>query len=88
MAPELTMNEKNLLFRIMDKQYTGGGYKRAAWVVMVCPTAADKAALKSLCGKKLAETGLGGTVAGDPYNACWLTPAGKALYAALLAVNE
>lgn len=74
---EITPDEKELLQRITDNQYSGGGYKRATWVETVCPTRADRALLDALCRKGLAETGLGGTVAGDPYDACWLTPKGK-----------
>jgi hypothetical protein len=74
---EITPNEKEMLRRIADNQYSGGGYKRATWVEMVCPTKADRAVLETLRRKGLAETGLGGTVAGDPYDACWLTPEGK-----------
>jgi hypothetical protein len=74
---ELTSEEKEMLCRIASNQYRGGAYKRATWIDMVCPTKADKAVLEILYRKGLAETGLGGTVAGDPYDACWLTPKGK-----------
>jgi hypothetical protein len=77
---ELTPEEKEMLRRIADNQYSGGAYKRATWIDMVCHTKADKAVLAALCQKGLAETGLGATVAGDPYDACWLTPKGKAAY--------
>ncbi len=77
---ELTLEEKEMLRRIADNPYSGGAYKRATWIDMVCRTEADRAALATLCQKGLAETGLGGTVAGDPYDACWLTPKGKAAY--------
>ncbi len=76
---DLTEEEKDVLCRIAEKEYSGGGYRRAAWIQMVCCTARDKVVLQTLCRKGLAETGLGGTVAGDPYDACWLTPKGKAL---------
>jgi hypothetical protein len=33
--------------------------------------------LDTLCQKGLVETGLGGTVAGDVYDGCWLTQKGK-----------
>ncbi len=75
---EITPEEKEMLRRITDNQYSGGGYKRATWIWMACRTEADRAVLDTLCRKGLAETGLGGTVAGDPYDACWLTPKGKA----------
>jgi len=75
---ELTSEEKEMLCRIASNQYRGGAYKRATWIDMVCPTKAGKAVLTTLCHKGLAETGLGGTVAGDPYDACWVTPKGKA----------
>jgi hypothetical protein len=75
---EITPNEKEMLHRITDNRYSGGGYKRATWIEMICRTEADRAVLDALCSKGLAEIGLGGTVAGDPYDACWLTPKGKA----------
>jgi hypothetical protein len=78
---ELSLEEKGMIRRIQDNLYTGGGYKRAAWVAIVCRTREDKAVLTELCRKGLVETGLGGTVAGDPYDACWLTLQGKALSA-------
>lgn len=74
---EISPDEKEMLHRITDSQYTGGGFKRAAWIEKVCRTAADRALLDELCRKGLVETGLGGTVAGDTYKACWLTPQGK-----------
>jgi len=74
---ELTPEEKAMLCRIANNQYSGGAYKRATWIDMICPTKTDKALLETLCHKGLAEIGLGGTVAGDPYDACWLTPKGK-----------
>ena len=76
---ELTSEEKEMLQRIVSNQYTGGGYKRATWIEMICRTGTDKAVLATLCQKGLVETGLGGTVAGDPYDACWLTPEGRAV---------
>jgi hypothetical protein len=75
---EITPEEKEMLHRITDNQYSGGGYKRATWIEMVCRSEAERALLHALCRKGLVETGLGGTVAGDPYDACWLTPKGKA----------
>lgn len=75
---ELTPEEKKLLRKIADNPYSGGAYKRATLLERVCPSRADKAMLQALCNKGLAETGLGGTVAGDFYDACWLTPKGKA----------
>lgn len=75
---ELTSEEKEMLCKIANNPYVGGAYKRATWIEMICPTKADKAVLATLCQKGLAETGLGGTVAGDYYDACWLTPKGKA----------
>ncbi len=74
---ELTSEEKNMLRRIANNPYSGGAYKRATWIDMVCHSEADKAVLGTLCQKGLVETGLGGTVAGDPYDACWVTPKGK-----------
>ncbi len=35
---ELTSEEKEMLRRIVSNQYTGGGYKRATWVEMICRT--------------------------------------------------
>jgi hypothetical protein len=77
---ELTVEEREMLQRIVNNQYTGGGYKRSTWIEMICRTGADKAVLATVCQKGLVETGLGGTVAGDPYDACWLTPEGRAAY--------
>jgi len=74
----ITPEEKEMLSRIENNQYSGGGYKRATFISKVCATKADRALLESLCQKGLAETGLGGTVAGDTYRACWLTEKGKA----------
>jgi hypothetical protein len=74
---DLTPDEKAMLRKIADNPYSGGAYKRATWIDMICPTKADKALLETLCDKGLTEIGLGGTVAGDPYDACWLTPRGK-----------
>ncbi len=74
---EITPDEKEMLLRITDNQYSSGGYKRATWIWKACRTEADRALLDALCRKGLAEIGLGGTVAGDPYRACWLTPKGK-----------
>lgn len=78
---EITSEEREMLDRIEDNRYSGGAYERATWIDMICRTANDKAVLSALCRKGLVETGLGGTVAGDPYDACWLTPKGKALRA-------
>ncbi len=74
---EITQEEKDILKRIADNLYTGGAYKRAAFIDKVCHSKADRAILDSLCRKGLVETGLGGTVAGDTYRACWLTEKGK-----------
>lgn len=74
---EITPVEREMLRRITDNQYSSGGYRRATWIEMVCRTNADRELLDMLCEKGLAETGLGGTVAGDTYKACWLTPKGK-----------
>ena len=76
---EITPEEREMVDRIEDNRYSGGAYKRATWIDMICRNESDKAVLGALCRKGLAETGLGGTVAGDPYDACWLTPEGKAL---------
>ncbi|MEW6335298.1 MAG: hypothetical protein AB1558_13610 [Thermodesulfobacteriota bacterium] len=82
---ELTPEELEMIDRIEVKGYSGGGYKRAAWIDMVCRNRKDREVLCLLCEKGLAQTGLGGTVAGDPYDACWLTPQGKALRESRLA---
>jgi hypothetical protein len=74
---EITSEEKDMLRRIANNQYTGGAYKRATLIDMVCVNKADRAVLDMLCNKGLAETGLGGTVAGDTYHACWLTQEGR-----------
>jgi hypothetical protein len=75
---EITPEEKEMLSRIANNQYSGGAYKRATFIDKVCFNKTDRAVLDTLCGKGLAETGLGGTVAGDTYRACWLTEKGKA----------
>jgi len=74
---DITQEEKEMLDRIEKNQYTGGGYRRATWIEKVCRNKKERKVLDSLCTKGLAETGLGGTVAGDTYRACWLTPKGK-----------
>lgn len=74
---EITQEEKDMLGRIVINQYTGGAYKRATFIDKVCRNKADRAMLDALCKKGLAEKGLGGTVAGDVYWACWLTQKGK-----------
>ncbi|MCX5809808.1 MAG: hypothetical protein NTX36_10640 [Proteobacteria bacterium] len=74
---EITAEEKDMLTRIVNNQYSGGAYKRATWIDKVCRNKADRAVLDALCQKGLTETGLGGTVAGDTYRACWLTQKGK-----------
>jgi hypothetical protein len=74
---DITQEEREMLHRIADNPYSGGTYERATWITTACRTRADRAVLDSLCQKGLAETGLGGTIAGDPYDACWLTPKGK-----------
>ena len=68
---------KDMLSKIENNQYTGGAYKRATWIDKVCRNKAERAVLDTLCKKGLAETGLGGTVAGDVYWGCWLTQRGK-----------
>lgn len=69
---------------IVDNKYEGGtNYPRATWVEIVCPNKKSKAVLKGLCDKGLVETGIGGTVAGDPYTGCWLTKKGEAVYSTL-----
>ncbi|HPP05749.1 MAG TPA: hypothetical protein PLW88_00145 [Syntrophorhabdaceae bacterium] len=73
----LTEEEKEIIERIDRYQYTGGGYRRASFIEKVCRSRADKNILENLCKKGFAETGLGGTVAGDTYRACWLTDKGK-----------
>jgi len=74
---EITLEEKDMLSKIENNQYTGGAYKRATWIDKVCRNKAERAVLDTLCKKGLAETGLGGTVAGDVYWGCWLTQRGK-----------
>jgi len=74
---EVTEEEKDMLKKIVDNQYTGGAYRRATWIEKVCRSKRDREVLDVLCRKGLAETGLGGTVAGDTYRACWLTERGK-----------
>lgn len=74
---EITAEEKSMLLRIENNQYTGGAYKRAAFIDKICRTKAERKMLDTLCQKGLAEKGLGGTVAGDVYWACWTTQKGK-----------
>ena len=74
---DITPEEKEMLTRIVHNQFTGGAYKRATFVEKVCRNKADKALLDELCRKGLVERGLGGTVAGDVYDGCWLTEMGK-----------
>jgi len=75
---ELTSEEREMLRRVADNPYSGGTYKRATWIDIICPTKAEKALIGTLRDKGLLETGLGATIAGDPYDGCWLTPQGKA----------
>jgi hypothetical protein len=75
---EITLEEKEMLRRIVNNPFTGGAYSRAALIEKVCRNKAERAILDALCRKGLAETGLGGTVAGDVYDGCWLTERGKA----------
>jgi len=79
----LTDKEKEIIERIDLYQYTGGGYRRASFIDKVCKKKGDKEILKGLCIKGIAETGLGGTVAGDTYRACWLTEKGKMILEAM-----
>jgi hypothetical protein len=74
---EITPEEKEMLSRIANNQFTGGAYKRATLIDKVCSNKADRAVIDTLCRKGLAERGLGGTVAGDVYYGCWLTEKGK-----------
>lgn len=67
-----------MLVKIANNQFTGGAYRRATFIDRVCRSKEDRAVLDELCRKGLAETGLGGTVAGDVYDGCWLTEQGKA----------
>ena len=61
-----------------ESQTIGGAYKRATFIDKVCRNKADRGVLDTLCQKSLVEKGLGGTVAGDVYDGCWLTEKGKA----------
>jgi hypothetical protein len=73
---KITSEERDMLKKIESNQYTGGAYKRATFVDKVCRNKKDRLVLDMLCQKGLVETGLGGTVAGDVYDGCWLTPKG------------
>ncbi len=75
---EITPAEKEMLNRIVENQFTGGAYKRATFIEKVCRSKKDKTVLDALCERGLVEKGLGGTVAGDVYDGCWLTKEGKA----------
>ncbi len=74
---EISPEEKEMLHRILNNEYTGGAYRRAAFIEKVCKNKEDREILEGLSKKGLTETGLGGTVAGDTYRACWLTEKGK-----------
>ena len=74
---EISSEERSMLVRIEKNGYTGGAYKRATFTDKVCRNKAERVLLEELCRKGLAEKGLGGTVAGDVYWACWLTQKGK-----------
>ncbi|HOV89771.1 MAG TPA: hypothetical protein PKW07_03570 [Syntrophorhabdaceae bacterium] len=76
---DITKEELEMLIKIDENQFTGGAYKRATMIDKVCDKKTDKEILKGLYKKGLVETGLGGTVAGDTYRACWLTDKGKEL---------
>lgn len=75
---EITPEEREMLQKIVDNQFTGGAYKRATFIEKVCRTKADRATLEALCRMGLVEKGYGGTVAGDVYDGCWLTEKGRA----------
>ena len=75
---EITPEERQMLRRIANNQFTGGAYKRATFIDKVCRNKADRGVLDTLCQKGLVEKGLGGTVAGDVYDGCWLTEKVKA----------
>jgi hypothetical protein len=74
---EISKEETAMLRKIVDNQFTGGAYQRATLMGKVCRSKADRVILEALCDKGLVETGLGGTVAGDVYDGCWLTEKGK-----------
>lgn len=74
---KITAEERGMLSKIENNQFTGGAYKRATFTDKVCRNKKDRSILETLCKKGLVETGLGGTVAGDVYDGCWLTPKGK-----------
>jgi hypothetical protein len=74
---EISAEEKAMLRNIVGNPFTGGAYKRATLIEKVCHNKAERALLDVLCGKGLVERGLGGTVAGDVYDGCWLTEKGR-----------
>jgi hypothetical protein len=74
---EITREEREMLVRIVNNPFTGGAYKRATLIDKVCLNKADRAVFDALYRKGFIETGLGGTVAGDVYDGCWLTQKGK-----------
>jgi hypothetical protein len=76
---EITPEEKEMLSRIANNQFTGGAYKRATFIDKVCRNKSDRTVLDTLCRKGLVERGLGGTVAGDVYDGCWLTEKGRVI---------
>lgn len=88
---EINGKEKDMLVKIENNQFTGGAYRRATFIDKVCRNKSDRLILEGLCKKGLVEKGLGGTVAGDVYDGCWLTQKGKrALTAGLVkeAIQE
>jgi len=74
---KITEEERDMLMKIENNQFTGGAYKRATFIDKVCRNKADRSILEDLCRKGLVEKGLGGTVAGDVYDGCWVTLQGK-----------
>jgi hypothetical protein len=52
---EITPEEKDMLRRMANNQFTGSAYKRATFIDKVCRNKADRAMLDALCHKGLVE---------------------------------
>ncbi|MCU0844936.1 MAG: hypothetical protein MUC76_08425 [Spirochaetes bacterium] len=77
----LSTEEKGLMRLIVDNRHEDdAGRPGITRVERICPNKKSRIILKDLCGKGLAATSTGDTVAGEPYTDCWLTKRGEAVY--------
>ena len=53
---KITVEERDMLSKIENNQFTGGAYKRATFIDKVCRNKADRSILEGLCRKGLVET--------------------------------